>query len=273
MRFNGFQPPYAPSPYSLTRPVCLEVSLQGITMHGEGDSLYGLTAPIEGWGGGVSTRGGVEDYHDADGGFPTEVLYGGRDMVVEGEIVAPDHRALFAAKEQLETLLSTPREDWLRVREEHLGMDRQILVHRPRPVQVTLFGHRHGIFTMSLRSATYPRLAVEESELVLSPGGSGRQENVGDYPAALSLYLTGPLTNPRLTWSSTFWWQFNGTIPAGETRIVDMTRRMIRNPARGTRLDLAGTGTWPKVDPGYRTVSMSGTGSGAARMVWRSAWA
>lgn len=272
MRFPGFQPARSRSPYHLSRPVCLEVSLQGVTMHGEGDSLYGVTS-LDGWAGGAASRGGVEEYPDTDGGFPTDVTYTGREITVEGEILAPSHDALWKAREELETLLTSPREDWLRVRDSLTAPERQILVHRPRPVQVSLFGDRYGIFTLSLRSATYPRLAVEESELVLRPGGSGRQENVGDYPAAMSVFLTGPLTNPRLTWSSMFWWQFNGTIPSGETRVVDMTRRMIRNPAAGTRLDLAGTGTWPKVDPGYRTVVMSGTGSGSARLVWRSSWA
>lgn len=272
MQFAGFQPVPRYGPFSLSRPECMEVTVQGLTIRGAGAGPLRLHG-IEGWGGGSATRGGFSEYPDADGGFPTEVTYSGRDITIEGSVRATDHHDLWRMREQIETLLTSPREDWLRVRDSHLNLDRQILVHRARPSQVTLRGPRYGIFTLSLRSATYPRLAVDESELVLRPGGSGRQENVGDYPANMSVLLNGPLTNPRLTWSSQFWWQFNGTIPSGETRVVDMTRRIIRNPAAGTRLDLAGTGTWPKVDPGYRTVAMSGTGSGSARLVWRSSWA
>lgn len=273
MQFRGFQPVETPSPYSLTRPPTFEVSLQGLTFHSDRRSLYGLTSPVEGWSSGGASRGGDEPFDAADGGFPTDVHYGGRDLTMEGLVLAESHGQFVRAREALQTLLTGTREDWLRVTERDLSLSRQILVHRTRPPLVTHTGHGYGIFTLSLRSATYPRLAVEESELVLRPGGSGRQENVGDYPAGMSVFLEGPLKDPRLTWSNQFWWQFNGTIPSGETRVVDMTRRMIRNPAAGTRLDLAGTGTWPKVDPGYRTVVMSGSGSGSARLVWRSSWA
>ena len=272
MLFPGFQPVRTLSPFTRSRPDCLSVSIQGVTLVAEGSSLFGLS-DWDGWGGGGSTVGGVEDYPDRDGGFPTEVVYSGREITLEGTIAAGSHEEFAAARERMEKLLTNPREDWLRVQENHMGLGRQILVHRARPAMVTPLSDRAGKYTLSLRSATYPRLAVEESELALRPGESGRQENVGDYPANMSVFLNGPLTNPRLTWSSQFWWQFNGTIPSGETRVVDMTRRMIRNPAAGTRLDLAGTGTWPKVDPGYRTVAMSGSGSGSARLVWRSSWA
>jgi hypothetical protein len=272
MVFPGFGTVAPRSPFTMSRPDCLTISIQGVEMLGEGDGLYTLTG-WDGWGGGGTTRGGFEEYEDVDGGFPTEVTYSGRDITLEGMIHGDSHREFAAARERLEKVLTRPREDWLRVDEDHLGVVRQILVHRPRPVQVSPLSDRYGIFTLSLRSATYPRLAATESTLVLSPGESGRQENLGDYPADLSVFLRGPLTNPRITWSSQFWWQFTGTIPDGETRIVDMTRRIIRDPTRGTRLDLSGSGTWPRVDPGYRTVAITGSGSGTVEMVWRSAWA
>lgn len=274
--FPGFQPQYrAGCGFPLTRPACLSVEIQGIRMVGEKEPGRGPEWALTGWSGwtnGGDTRGGAEPFPEADGGFRTDVYYSGRDITLEGVLEAPTHEAFVREAERFGTLLTEPRWDWLTVDEQHLGMRRMILVHRQGPPLLTQESDRVGVFTLRVSSSMWQRVSTETSSLSLPVGGTGTAVNAGDYPADLSIELVGPIKNPRVTFNNTTWWQYNGELTAGETRTVNVTRRIIRNPAAGVRLDSSGSGEWPRLAPGATTVKVTGGLAGTVNLSWRSSW-
>lgn len=267
----GWGPPRWAFP---TDPACVTVTLQGITMTSQFGSMYGLTSPLEGWTEGADPQGDASAFPAADGGVALPVWMGPRSITIEGEIETDSHAELEREVARLGTVLSNPRWDWLRVDETALGLSRQIQVRRARRPLITRSSHTSAIFTLVLQAATYPLLAAEESTMRLKPGQSQVAENTGDYNADLYATLVGPLSGIQIARAGHpgGWWYYSESLKAGETRQVDFSRRIVRNPANSKHSRLLASGIWHDLLPGKTAVTFRGSGSGYVDLRWRSAW-
>lgn len=251
----------------------VRVTLQGLAMESS-DRRHGDFLSLSSWSGwtnGPAATGGPVPYERADGGLEGEVYLAGRRINLGGLIQAQTPRGLWELMERVGSLLTAPRWDWLVVEEPHLGLSRQLRVARIAEAMLTPLTETLATFTLDLESTSAARLAVAESTLVLSPGGSGAISNAGTYPADLTLELVGPLTNPGFTWGARGW-SYAGTIASGTRIAVNMTTREVKNPATGVLMRKNASGEWIKAQPGTRNVTMTGAGSGSATWSWRSAW-
>lgn len=261
--------PVTPEPSAL-----VTVSVQDIVMHGtyRDAPFYGLT-DWSGWSSGTDSRGGPQPHSTSDGGVMGRVDMLGRSIRLEGTIEARDMAELWQMTEDLGAVLTRPREDWLMVDEELLGTSRQVRVTRSGPPQITLGeSRRDAIFTLELQAADWRRVSVTQSTLVKPVGQSGALVNVGNADADLAAVLTGPLTNPRITVTGQGYWEYVGTIAAGQTVGVDFANRLVRDTANGVLLRRSARGSWPQVAPGTSTATITGTGSGTVDLRWRSSW-
>ena len=253
---------------------CVTVTLGGIEMHGNAQrgAFYGLT-DWDGWTSGAGSRGGPTPHENADGGVMGPVLMSGRTIRLEGKIEGRTTDRLAMMSEDLAAVLTRPREDWLIVDEELLGLSRQVRVTRSGPPRITVASsRRQAIFTLELQAADWRRVSVAQSTLVKSVGQSGALVNVGNADADLAAVLTGPLTNPRITVTGQGYWEYVGTIAAGQTVGVDFANRLVRDTANGVLLRRSARGSWPQVAPGTSTATITGTGSGTFDLRWRSSW-
>lgn len=261
-------PPVNPPPALVT------VTLQDIVMHGSyrDAPCYGLTG-WDGWSNGTGSRGGPQSHSTGDGGVMGRVDMLGRIIRLEGTIEARDMAELWQMTEDLGAVLTRPREDWLIVEEEMLGTARQVRVTRTGPPQITIGGSRRdAIWTLELETADWRRVHVDQSTLNRTVGQSGALVNVGNADADLAAVLTGPLTNPRITVTGQGYWEYVGTIAAGQTVGVDFANRLVRDTANGVLLRRSARGSWPQVAPGTSTATITGTGSGNVDLRWRSSW-
>lgn len=250
---------------------CMLITLQDITMVSSSVGIFGVST-LDGWRNGVAATGGPAPFENADGGVMGDIYAGGRSIVVEGDIDAPDHEAYMRAEEQLGALLTRPRTAQLVVDERfHLGVTRQIEVTRLRPPQITQMGPSYGIFTLTLEAATYLRLGVDEQSVTVPTGGVDLL-NIGNDDAHVTARLIGPLTNPGLSWPGSSW-RYTGTVSSGQTLTVDMHRRTVRDLGTAAHSRNQAAGTWLSLAPGTTRVSRTGTGSGRIELGWRSSWA
>lgn len=260
---------------SCTNPECIAVTLDGIdfTSRNAEPGDYQLEA-ISGWNSGTSMRGGPAPYPASDGGAHGSIYAEGRSITLEGIMRARDAAHLWQMMEDLGAVLGRARR-WgnLVVFEELLGLERQITVMRPRPVQMTPHGDRWAAFTLELQSATHLRLDTTESTLTLKPGGSGNAVNIGNETADLMVTLTGPLTAPTVTVPGHATWNLGGNVASGQTLSVDMARHMVRDPATSEYRRRDAWGGWPQIPVGTSTVTTGGSGSGSITLRWRSSWA
>ena len=256
---------------------CTVVSLQNLTIYGSKPPCDGTHFSLTGWDGwtnGVDRTGGPVPYENADGGVEGDVWEAGRSITLEGDIEATNHAEMMAAQEQLGAILTSPRWDWLRVDEEHLGMSRQIRVMRPRTPRITPMGLTYAVWTLTLQAATFPRLDTVEQSVVV-PAGGVDLVNAGNHPAAVTLTMRGPLTNPGLSWGRESW-TYQGSIASGQSIVVEMWRRKVMDPgtSRHSRnRAVASANGWLHLPPGITRVSRTGTGSGTVTAAWRSSWA
>ena len=211
-------------------------------------------------------------YEHADGGVESPVRMLGRSITVEGDILAESHQDLEYRMEELGTILTRPRWDWLTVDEEELGLSRQIKVWRPRRPMITRHGTTFATFTLQLEAAAFPRLAVTRSVVNLPVGQRATLANEGTTDADLTMTLVGPLRDVRLYWMGGAW-AYTQEIPAGVKRVVEFSRHVVYDPANGKHSRLSAVGSWLKLPPGATTVSLGGTGAGRAEFTWRSSWA
>lgn len=248
---------------------CIVVSIGGIEAVSNGPTHgYGLLSPIDGWEGGAPATGGPAPFEQADGGGRGDVYYSSRTLIIEGDILARDHEDL---ADMIAELSRLGRYETLTVDEAvHSGHVRQMDVARMRPVQITQMSTTYAVWTMTLQTTDWPRVGVDELSQVITSGTVLR--NAGDVPAYLTLTLVGPLTNPGVTWPGGSW-RYGASIPAGQTRQVDMRNRVVRDPATSTRYRRHAAGDWPTVPPGDTAFSRTGTGSGSITARWRPTWA
>lgn len=267
---------FCPQPLHFGDEPCTIFTLQGLDFitSGSWDTPYGVEA-VTGWGDGSAATGGPVAWDTADGGVESDVHYGPMTITIEGDIDARTHQEYADAVQALKTVLKRPRWDWLVGDESvHLGVVRQVRVTRTRPVQVTQLGATYGIFTLQLESASAVLLGSDPQSVTISTAGTP-MKNIGDADADLSLTLVGPLTDPGISWPGGAW-SYGGSVAAGQTLSVDLTRRTVRDPATTghSRNDVLGlgAGSWPRLAPGTTVFTRTGTGSGTISMGWRSAW-
>lgn len=251
---------------------CTVVTLGDIEMVSSGAGLYGITAPIDGWANAGVSSGGPVPYGNADGGIMGDTFFQGRSLTIEGDIEARDHAEFADAVEQLGAVLAHPRTGLLEVDETvHLGLVRQIEVTRTRPVQISQLGPKHGIFTIQLEAAAFPRVDVEEQSAVITSAGV-TLTNHGNYPAELVVEMRGPLTRPvGLEWDGGAW-EFAASLNATLAIDVNMGKRLITSPDSFDHYRQYASGRWLTLPPGSTTVRRVGGGSGSLRAVWRSTW-
>ena len=255
---------------------CTVVSLQDLTVYGSRPPYDGTHFSLTGWDGwtnGVDRTGGPVPWENADGGVEGDVWEGGRSITLEGDIEAASHYEMMEAQERLGAVLTSPRWDWLVVDEEHLGLSRQIRVHRPSRPRITDLGITFAVWTLTLQAATFPRLDTTEQSKVI-PSSGVDLVNAGNHPAAVTLTLRGPLTNPGLSWPGGSW-VYRGSVGSGQTISVDMARRVVRDPAtsrQSRNLVVASSTDWLRLAPGTTRVSRTGTGAGSITAAWRSSW-
>lgn len=248
---------------------CITVEIGGIEIASSGNTYgYRLTSDVDGWEGGAPASGGPTAFEGADGGVRGDVYYSPRVLTIEGSIRAKSHEDLVDMIAELSRL---GRYETLTVDESvHSGHVRQVDVARMRPVQITTLGPTYAKWTMTLQTTDWRRVEdVLQVETVTTAGTPLR--NLGTAPAALTLHLTGPLTNPGISWAGGAW-QYTGTIAAGQTISVDLERRVVRDPATTTHYRRFAAGTWLSLAPGLTTMWRTGTGSGTITARWRSSW-
>lgn len=256
----------------LAPPPCVTASLQGLDFVSGSRARSRITlGGWDGWMNGGSRSGGPQAYSSADGGFEGDVYEGGRSIRFEGLIVETHATALWQRMDELGSILTAPRYGVLTVVEEHLGMSRQIRVTRLARPMITPLSDRIASYTLELEAADAPRLDTVQQSAVFTAGGV-TLGNAGNLRAEVSLLVQGPRTLTRLTgpWGA---WEYRGSVPAGQTRVIDMRRRRVRNPATSVHSRADAGGDWLFVPPGGTTVALSGSGTGAVSGVWRSAWA
>lgn len=247
---------------------CIIVSIGGIeAVSSGGEDGYGLVS-LDGWEGGAPASGGPVAFEQADGGVRGDVYYSPRILTIEGSIRAKSHEDLVDMIAELSRL---GRYETLTVDEAvHSGHVRQVDVARMRPVQITQMSTTYAIWTMTLETVDWRRVEPDLQTAIVTASGTPVR-NLGTAPAALTLHLAGPLTNPGISWSGGAW-QYTGTIPSGTTISVDMERRVVRDPATTAHSRRLASGSWLSPQPGLTTVWRTGTGSGTITARWRSSW-
>lgn len=247
---------------------CIIVTIGDVEARSSGQQAgHGLVS-LDGWEGGAPASGGPVAFEARDGASRGDVHFGPRSLIVEGDTAGEDHADL---ADLLAGLSSLARYETLTVDETaHSGLVRQTEVSRLRPVQITHHGPTYATWTMQLETVDWRRVGVDQQSLVV-PSGGAVARNLGDAPAALTLSLKGPLTNPGISWSGGAW-QYSGTVSSGQEIRVDMERRTVRDPATTSHSRRLASGTWLSLAPGATTLNRTGTGSGSVTALWRSSW-
>lgn len=252
---------------------CVVVELPGGT---ELVSDLDHSAPIslaewDGWTNGGRQEGGAESWENADGGRENPVYLGGRDLAFSGHIRGRSAQHMWELMEELGSVGTSSRWGTVTVYEQHLGLERQVRAARAAKPVLTPLSSRFASYQLQLQTADWRRVAVDAQSATITAGGVVLQ-NLGTAPASLTLTLTGPLSNPGISWSGGAW-QYSGTVASGTTLTVDLERRIVRNPATSAHSRRLASGTWLQLPPGSTTVSRTGSGSGSISASWRSSWA
>lgn len=248
---------------------CIIVTIGDVEAASSGTATgYGLVN-IDGWEGGAPASGGPVPYEQGDGAVRGDVFYAPRSLIIEGSIIATDHEDL---ADKIAALSALGRYETLTVDESvHSGWVRQMDVARMRPVQITPQSATYATWTMTLETVDWRRVGVDMQSEVIVAGGTPLR-NLGTAPAALTLHLDGPLTNPGISWPGGAW-QYSGSIGTNNMISVDLERRVVRNPATTVHSRRLASGTWLSLPPGTTTVARTGTGAGTITARWRSSWA
>lgn len=269
-----YEAPWACAPVWQTPDPCIVVTLpNGLElMAGGGSDAEFTLSSWDGWTNGPDVRGGATTRESADGGVRGDVYLSGRNLVFEGLIKGRSGNHLWELQEELGSVLTRERWGTLRVDEEHLGLSRQIEVARGARPTITPLTQQIARYQVQFQSHSPLRVGVDEQSATLTPGTGVQVQNIGTMPANLYATLHGPLTNPSVTAGSSTW-AYQSTIPAGERRTVDFTRRRVVDPETGTPYRLLATHGWPSIPPGESLLSLGGTGTGRGEFSWRSTWA
>ena len=257
---------------------CLTIELDGITFHGAHQldgGYYGVTS-WSGWHDGSDARGGPTPYPASDGAYRTRVDMQATPIVIEGTIEASSRRELWEMTEALRKVLVRQRYAPLVVTEEALDLpSRQVSVCRLRHPRITWDSWTSAAFTLELQPDDWRKVDVTTQAATIRNGGTATLTNAGDEDADLSAILTGPMSNPALSWAGGAW-SYAGTIPAGSTRQVNFVSRLVRDPATSNSYRHIVNGQWPSVPAdGQLSVKLTCTGATsatAATLQWRSTW-
>lgn len=253
---------------------CIVVTLpNGLElMAAQGKGVEFSLSSWDGWTNGPDVRGGAEPWESADGGVRGDVFLSGLNLVFEGLIKGRSGNHLWELQEELGSVLTQQRWGTLRVDEEHLGLSRQIEVARGGRPTITPLTRRLARYQVQFQSHSPFRLGVDQQSAALAPGEGSQIQNIGTMEADLHGTLYGPLVEPAVTVGNTTW-KYQSTIPAGERRVVDFSRRRVVDPATGTPSRIFATHGWPSVPPGESRLAMGGSGTGRGEFSWRSTWA
>lgn len=269
-----YEAPWACAPVWQTPDPCIVVTLpNGLElMAGGGSGAEFTLSSWDGWTNGPDVRGGATAWESADGGIAGDVYLSGRNLVFEGLIKGRSGSHLWELQEELGSVLTRERWGTLRVDEEHLGLSRQIEVARGGRPTITPLTQQVARYQVQFQSYSPLRVGVDEQSATITPGAGTQVRNIGTMDANLYATLYGPLTDPAVTAGDTTW-RYQSTIPAGERRVVDFTRRRVVDPETGANSRLLATHGWPSIPPGESRLSLGGTGTGRGEFSWRSTWA
>jgi len=248
------------------------VTLDGIEITSDPRSQapgYTLSA-WDGWTGGAEVAGGAVPWEAADDGVRGDVWLQGRSVALSGLIRGQSAADTAQMMEALGGVLTRTRWGQLVVDEEHLRLSRQLTVARGGRVIMDLLTPTIATWALTLQSPDSRRVSTQQSAVTIGAGTP--LVNAGNMYADLTLVMTGPLTNPGISWPGGAW-QYGGTIAPGVTLNVDMARRVVRNPATTQHFRRLAQGTWLSVPPGSMHVNRTGTGDGTISARWRSSWA
>lgn len=252
-------------------PPGVTVSLQGLDFVSGSRARSRISLGAwDGWTNGPARSGGPQSWALARGGYASAVYEDVRRIRLEGLIVEPYETALWQRMEELGSILGNSTYATMRVDEPHLQLSRQIQVTRLAKPMITPLSNRIASYTLELEATDYPRLDVEQQSVAI-PAGGVDLTNIGTHDAELTLQIDGPRTQTTLTgpWGS---WEYRASIPDGSTRLVDMRRRLIRDPATSGHSRADAGGDWLSLPPGTTQVALSGSGTGGVTAMWRSTW-
>ncbi|MGY5764991.1 hypothetical protein ACXET9_07320 [Brachybacterium sp. DNPG3] len=229
-------------------------------------------AEWDGWDNGARVKSSQGSWDDDDGGWETPMLFDGRDLTFSGRIRGQNPRHMWLLKEKLAAVGIAPRWGTIIVREQHLGLSRQVRAKRAAKPVITPLSDRIAAYQLQFETADWRRLSTDARSVTITSAGVAL-ENLGTAPAKLTVTLTGPLTNPAgLAWDDGAW-QYGAVVPAGETRTVDFERRRVSNLATTLHSRIDAAGTWLSLPPESTTViRRTGGGTGTISAAWRSSW-
>lgn len=231
-----------------------------------------LLQRLDGWWGGGAVTGGPVPFPAGDGGVHGDVFFHGRVVTLRGKILTDNGAQQFDAFDELAAIFASTRQRTLIVEEPERDTTRTLTVApvtlpQPQPLSDTI-----ADVSLTVESDGYPLLDLLTQSAVLTPGEGSQIQNIGTMEADLHGTLYGPLVEPAVTVGNTTW-KYQSTIPAGERRVVDFSRRRVVDPATGTPSRIFATHGWPSVPPGQSRLAMGGSGAGRGDFSWRSTWA
>lgn len=236
----------------------------------------------------------------ADGEIGGPVFLSGRQVIIGGWLTAPDNITLFRAMDRVGSLLAAgDRFDWLTVAENDGALSRSLWVHNGGAPLVAAPQGLSAAWSLSLKGDDPRKLSAVEHTLTTgvfvpsggfsfdlafdlsfgSIGNTGRifAENVGNAPADLTLTLTGPLSNPRVSHTeSGRSLGFTIELSAGETlTVTSADRSVLLNGTASRRSTMTNSSEWFTLATGSNTLvfNAASADSGAQLSVsYRDSW-
>lgn len=236
---------------------------------------------------------------EADGGVHGSFYYGRRPVVLQGWVPPEEPHAFVNERiDRLQRASNAMRGD-AELRWTEDGSDeRRLLLRRQQPVRVTdrrpkkfqipLVSARAEIESSQEQTAVvdpgatgfvgFTEPIVEPLESVLADGGQQFIVNQGSAPAAPTLSIEGPITNPRVLNNTTGEeLRLLFDLAAGETLVIDFRQRTVLLNGTASRYSAVEfpASTWWALQPGSNDVRLNAltAGSGAQVTVgWRHAW-
>lgn len=106
-----------------------------------------------------------------------------------------------------------------------------------------------------------------------SAGGSMAVVNAGDYIAYPVITVTGPVLNPRVTWTGTGqFFAVNLALGAGDTLTIDMGARQVTLNGSGRYNTIVTGSSWWGIPPGTGSIEVASADSSASPAVFTAAW-
>jgi len=238
----------------------------------------------------------TEERVGADGVYFSAGYYGRRLLLLEGQVAAPDHAGLKAARGRLMAAVDLVRglgalevDDPQPWRAEVYRADRpRFVILDPRLATFTLplaspdprrYGQTLRVAVANL-SAISTGVVADVVANVSAGGGTASQvvaTNAGDTGAPAIIRIAGPVTDPVITHDETgSTIRFAGlTLLAGDVLELDLDRRSITLAGVSRRQFVSGRAGWWALAPGPNTVRFSAASTDPAATMtveWRDAY-